>query len=800
MKRIFTSLCFILLILVAPKEYLFAQAPEGIIYQAEARNSQGEILSNKAIKIKISIYEGSVNGSVVWEADHDVITNNYGTFVLVIGTGENLSGYAFEDIKWENQTHFLNVKIKEEKSGVWYDMGTSQFLSVPYALHAKTASYLVEPKEKNGKIPGVNSQTWSLFGNSNTDPTKDMLGTTDENDVIFVSNNTERLRIFSDGNIDIQEVLKVKNNLIAEQNVFLNTEGGVTTNYGAFSVAQNSPTSLSGTLDVSDNTNLMGHLQVGGNSDLAQNLTVQGSTNLNNILNVNNGFKTYLTGDLDVDGNMKVLGTSSFNNLNVNGELNVAGKSTLNDVSVGGKLDVTGATVLNNTLSAKGQVTIDANLDGDQGNYANYPLRVEGGKHGIAIKVNSLVPSRNDNFISFMSRDETILGRVEGMYGVSGNIASWIVNLLEPGPTPSLNDVSGDVDYSQQPDKMELEGIDLTSNNVVDAISHGIDFAKSVVVFGVNCIGALAGAAVLGDIDDVVWSGVDVIAETIQFSVWFIFEANFNGVAFESGGADYAEWLEKKDINEIFSFGEVVGVNGGLISKDFKKAEKYMVISHNPTVIGAMPDSANAKKYERIAFMGQVPVKVIGKVEKGDYILPSGNQDGMAIAVAPKNMATGDYARIIGTAWGESDGKELFSYINTAVGINSNDLVNVIEKMQGMMNDMQLAIAEVNPNYTPQLYAVNGESNQSASDITTSPGANSLLAKNSGAFEAQTVEEAIQKIKDYAYLNNPNLDLSSYPYLAEMFENPTLETAEAMVDHYQGVLNKLMAVMPDTKK
>ena len=797
MKRVLTKLMVIISITFLAFN-VSAQAPEGIIYQAEARNNNGEILANQTLDVQITILENSVNGSIVWEATHKALTNDYGMFVLVIGAGTNTSGTSFKDIHWGNFSHFLNVKVKAENADAWNDMGTSQFLSVPYALHAKTASELVLPIEKNGKVPGVNSQTWSLFGNSKTDPTEDFLGTTDFTDLVMITDNSERFRIQANGDINITKSLEVGENLTVKKNVYLNTIGGETINNGPFSVTQNSPTYLTGTLDVEGNSNLHSDLTVGGNSHLLQLLQVDGPANFNNTLTVFNGSKTYLTGDLDVDGKLNVIGNSTLGNLAVGGTLDVDGKSTFTDATVGGNLNVNGTTTLNNTLAANGQVTIDANLSGLQEDYANYPLRVEGGKHGIAIKVNSVIPSRNDNFISFMSRDETILGRVEGMYGIAGNITSWIVNALEPGPTPSLDDIPDDVDYSQQPASMEFEGLDLTSNIAVDAYSHGIDFTKSVVVFGVNCIGAIVGAAAFGDIDDVVWSGVDVIAETIQFGMWAIFETNFNGVAFESGGADYAEWLEKKDINESLSFGDVVGVSGGLVSKDFKRAEKYMIVTQNPTVIGAMPDSAHAEKYERVAFMGQVPVKVIGKVKKGDYILPSGNQDGMAIAVAPSKMATGDYARIIGTAWGESHGKELFSYINTAVGINSNDLVKVIEDMQGMLNDMQLALAEVNPNYSPQLYAVNGNISQAGNIITTSPTANALLAQNSGALQAQTVEEAVQQIKDYAYQNNPNLDLSQFPYLEEMFENPTLETAEAMVDHYQGVLNKLMAMMPAT--
>ena len=176
------------------------------------------------------------------------------------------------------------------------------------------------------------------------------------------------------------------------------------------------------------------------------------------------------------------------------------------------------------------------------------------------------------------------------------------------------------------------------------------------------------------------------------------------GVAFESGGADYAEFLEKYDADELMTLGDVVGVKGGRVSKTFVDAENYMVVSENPMISGAMPDAGKEHLYERIAFMGQVPVKVMGKANRGDYILPSGNGDGMAIAVAPQAMRTGDYARIIGVAWSEYDGDELFSYINTAVGLNTNDLVGVVEQMQQVMNEMQRAIAATNPDYNPTMF------------------------------------------------------------------------------------------------
>ncbi|MCK3682645.1 hypothetical protein [Maribellus sp. YY47] len=765
----------------------WAQAPEGIIYQAEARNQIGDLIANSSLEVKVTILKESAQGNVVWEGNHKVITNNYGMFVLVIGTGESSGMYNFEEIDWGSAQHFLNVKVKTEESAGWIDMGTSQFLSVPYALHAKTAGSLTGVELKSAAKDGVPSQTWSLFGNSKTDPDKDVLGTTDSKDLVMVTDNIERLRIQSNGNINLARSLDVGEDLSVKQNVYLNTASGETVNNGPLSVTNNSPTVLTGTLDVEGATHLKNTLEVDGTSDL------------NNQLNVNNASPTYLSGTLTVNEN-----TLLHQNLEVKNNAMVEGNTNLKKT-----LTVDGTTNLMNKVNAGGQVTIKYNNpEGDASDYDEYALQIEGSKHGIGIKSTAILPSRQDNFITFFDRQGSAKGRIEGNSGLPGLILSVIYDILKPEPfsikldgklpgtpLPAQGDQSG-----AKPLKIEPDGIDFTSEYAVELYSIGVDFTKSVIVFGVNCVGALVGEAILGDIDDVVWSGVDVVTESLQWGIFEAFHTIGLGVAFESGGADYAEWLEKKEETELLLFGEVVGVNGGVISKDFKKAEKFMVITQNPTVIGAMPEGDNEKKYEKVAFMGQVQVRVIGKVKKGDYILPSGNQDGMAIAVDPKNMAVGDYARIIGIAWGESDGKEIFSFVNTAVGINTNDLTRVIENMQSTLNDMQLALAEVNPNYNPQLYAVNGNAEQANNQITTSPSVNTLMANKSGALEAQTVEEAIMKIKDYAYMNNPNLDLSQFPYLEEMFNNPTAETAQAMVDHYQMVLERLISLAPTAQK
>jgi hypothetical protein len=85
--------------------------------------------------------ESAPSGKVVWEGDHKVKTDAYGLFTLIIGEGTGGS-YKFSDIDWANNSHFLNVQVDDK--GSWVDMGTTQFLSVPYALHANTVSKINE--------------------------------------------------------------------------------------------------------------------------------------------------------------------------------------------------------------------------------------------------------------------------------------------------------------------------------------------------------------------------------------------------------------------------------------------------------------------------------------------------------------------------------------------------------------------------------------------------------------------------------------------------------------------------------
>lgn len=133
MKKITTILTAILLAIT-----VFAQTPEKFSYQAVIRNSNNELVTNQNIGMQISILQGSVNGTSVYVETHAISTNTNGLVSLEIGTGNVQSGY-FSTIDWSDDIYFIKTETDPTGGTNYTITGTSQLLSVPYALHAKTA-------------------------------------------------------------------------------------------------------------------------------------------------------------------------------------------------------------------------------------------------------------------------------------------------------------------------------------------------------------------------------------------------------------------------------------------------------------------------------------------------------------------------------------------------------------------------------------------------------------------------------------------------------------------------------------
>lgn len=115
----------------------YGQAPESFKYQAVVRNANGDIVSDQNVNFLIQIQQERIGGSVVYEEQHTIQTNEYGLVSLAIGEGTDREG-RMDGIEWGSDEFFLNVFIDINGGTAFTNIGSTQILSVPYALHAKT--------------------------------------------------------------------------------------------------------------------------------------------------------------------------------------------------------------------------------------------------------------------------------------------------------------------------------------------------------------------------------------------------------------------------------------------------------------------------------------------------------------------------------------------------------------------------------------------------------------------------------------------------------------------------------------
>ncbi|MEO1030753.1 hypothetical protein [Winogradskyella sp.] len=116
----------------------FAQAPELMSYQALVRNADGDLLQDTSVGIQISILLNSDTGTAVYTETHTVNTNENGLVTLSIGSGATTDDFA--SIDWGNGTYYIKSETDPAGGSNYTITGTSQLLSVPYALHAKSVT------------------------------------------------------------------------------------------------------------------------------------------------------------------------------------------------------------------------------------------------------------------------------------------------------------------------------------------------------------------------------------------------------------------------------------------------------------------------------------------------------------------------------------------------------------------------------------------------------------------------------------------------------------------------------------
>ncbi|HET9744787.1 MAG TPA: hypothetical protein VFP97_03680 [Chitinophagaceae bacterium] len=143
----------LLLVFIVFSSFVFGQAPDMINYQGVARNSVGNVLPNKKLTMRLSIREGSANGTIVYKETRTATTNSFGLFTIAIGSpGANDVTGTINGVDWSTAAKFIQVEIDPEGGSNFINMGTAQLLSVPYALYAGNAG--TQNGQAGGELSG----------------------------------------------------------------------------------------------------------------------------------------------------------------------------------------------------------------------------------------------------------------------------------------------------------------------------------------------------------------------------------------------------------------------------------------------------------------------------------------------------------------------------------------------------------------------------------------------------------------------------------------------------------------------
>ncbi|MGM0377796.1 MAG: hypothetical protein ACQEQ0_13575 [Bacteroidota bacterium] len=640
------SFLFVSMLLLAVS--LSAQ-PNLMNYQGVARDRSGQVIGNKNIALQIHIIAGEVNEAPVYTEIHKITTSRFGVFNIHIGSGTPIYGH-FSDITWALDNHYVKIEMDMKGESNFKDMGTTQLLSVPYAFHAQTAGSVVEgesPTLKSAK-PGVKSQTWSMFGNRETNPEKDKLGTTDSTDLVIVSNNKEAMRIRSNGNVWIANKLDIGGNLrvrgdsvIIDHNLYV----GDTTNTRSLYVKD----------DVSDEGD-------GGFVTTFENENDGEGDGINIRLGkprANNGLPDPGVSPEITDAQMNNMKDLISNNVSESKKMEILQDliedglkedyETIGGLAVGVGNMVTG--FINDQLGLERTIVPYVEL------FGGYNKTIA----GVGVKIPKLdfgpytfprIPEMN---LSLIGVDEIPLNDMS-FWG----IPAIKLTDVENNPLSNHNEFIRFSDVSNQKmGAIRAESVsDWTSNHLTPTYLMGLRKAFT--------------------------SAVDKKHGKYHFKqeVSQAVDAYKNiGVEYSSGNGDYAEWLARINPKERISAGDIVGVIGGKITKDLSNAEQVMAVSHNPIVLGNVPEEEKLHLGNNIAFMGQIPVKIMGPVSSGDYIVGKGDISGYGIAVSPDEMAVEDLKSAVGRAWDTNpdNGPKM---VNTVVGIHNGDYLNIFKQYE----------------------------------------------------------------------------------------------------------------------
>ncbi len=432
---------------------IFAQIPQEFKYQAVARDERGGLIISQSISLRISIIDSAAGGTSVYSEVHKTGTNAYGLFSINIGSGLNPTG-LFSNIDWSTGDKHLKVQMDPSGGSNYYSLGTSKLLSVPYALHAKTA------ESSNEKITDIEyNSTSNILAITESGTTHsvviadetDDLGNNVLNDLSDVSVSPSTGQVLKwDGAKWISGADEVNNQTLAIIGNVLSITDGNSINLSSFLDNTDSQT-----LNYNSGT---GDLSISNGNTV--NLSGISSAGYNTAFQFNSGTLTIT----DNGGSLNVVIPDNVNDADADpaNEIQIISKNgnTITLSNSGGSFDL--SSYLDNTDNQT--LTFNAgSLSISGGNTVSIPDNVNDADADPANELQTI--SKNGNTVSLSNGGGSFVDAVDDADNVIGN--EYNTSLSLNGNTLNLTDNGGTLSVNLAP----LSDADADPTNELQTIS-----------------------------------------------------------------------------------------------------------------------------------------------------------------------------------------------------------------------------------------------------------------------------------------------------------------------------------------
>lgn len=496
-------------------------------------------------------------------------------------------------------------------------------------------------------------------------------------------------------NLDVAGNIAVKENTTSVFSV--DGTSGNTSIQGTLSSGALTASSITsnGAVGISGNTTVKSNFYVKNADETQTYFKVNPASNLTTVSTALSVQGMTTEGTLEVKGDLDVVDAAGNNTFEVTRS---SGDTQMGDLTAGaatlsGDFSHTPASSSSVFSSTASQFHLGPNAASASSSQANHMLVVDGKgshKNGILIRTNNTVSDNGVNFVTFMNNAGTVVGRIEGE-----TVAQLPNDAAHAHELTKLDNEVRDAAFAVT--HATLAGAHHAISMVTEILCTGTDWVPKsfwqIPDWPDGATGTTKWLCVTAQTADkiynIVTSGLILSDKITTKNFYKNHKESEIGVTYQSGSGDYAELIEKQDFRDVMSPGQVIGVRNGKVSFTTTGADHLFVVSTDPIVLGndQVIDRGN---FVPAAFMGQVPVLVVGTVHAGDFIIASGDGDGLAIARTADELQIDDLSQLVGVAWEDGDDEQFVQKIKCSVGVDNGAVPAILKRMQEELQSFML--------------------------------------------------------------------------------------------------------------